>query len=400
MRSAGWTVRTIVAGTFLTMSAAYMVLPFLALYLLRTTHAPATTIGLILSLSPLGAILGSTLSGALADRWGRKRVVLLCLACTSLTLVAFPLGSDLRALAALTFLLGFFLRMFSPPSNALLADHVPEARQQAAFTWVRVAFNAGAAVGPVVGAALLLRAPPVMFWLSAAVLIGYAALASAGLREAPARPAGPAPAGGYLGILRRPPVLALLAATTLAAATYFLMETVLSLALTDRFRDGTALYTAILVTNALAVVLLQVPVTGLLSRWGWSPLRSTGAGMLLYAASLLGAALLLNEAWVFACFAVFTLAELFVAANTVVLLARLSTPALRARYMALDAVQWTAGAIVSPPLGSLVLSTLGDAAMLVAFALTGLLSAGGYALLGRVAGPLIADDRPALEVSR
>lgn len=396
--------RTIVAGTFLTMSAAYMVLPFLALYLQRTTRAPATTIGLILALSPLGGILGSTLSGALADRWGRRRVVLLCLSCTSLTLVAFPVSGDLRVLAPLTFLLGFFLRMFTPPSSALLGDWLPEARQQGAFTVVRVAFNAGAAVGPVVGSILLLRAPAVLFRVSAGVLLVYAALALVRLRDrhraAPVRvPRAPREPGGYLGIVLRPAVLLLLGSGVLAATTYFLLETVLSLALSERFRDGTTLYTAILVTNAVAVVVLQVPLSRLLSRRGWSPLRSSAVGMLIFAASLLGASLPAGEAWVFACFLGFTLAELFVAANTAVLLARLSTPALRARYMALDTVQWTLGAIASPPLGTLVLARLGGSAMLLFFSLTGLLAGLGYALYGRAAGSPVNDERPIVEVS-
>jgi predicted MFS family arabinose efflux permease len=399
------TFRTVVLGTFLTMSAAYMVLPFLALYLSRTVHAPAATIGLILALSPLGALLGSTLSGALADRWQRRWVILLCLACTSLTMAAYPLSRDLRALAALTFLLGFSLRMFSPPSNALLADCLPEERQQAAFTTVRVAFNGGAAVGPVVGSVLLVRAPAAVFWVGGGVALGYAVIALLGLRE-PRRERPdradrrPLEVAGYAGIVRRPEVLLLLVSTVLAAVTYFVLETVLSLALSERFRDGTALYTAILVTNAVAVVLLQVPLTRLLSRWRWSPLRSIVAGMLLYAVSLLAASLLVSEAWVYACFLAFALAELLVAANTLVLLARLSTPALRGRYMALDTVQWTVGGMASAPLGGLVLGTLGGPAMLIAFGLTGLLACLGYALFGRMAGAAIADDRPAMEVSR
>lgn len=142
----------------------YAVVPFIATVLTHDFELGGAAIGFVLGVrtfSQQGAFL---LGGLLADRFGARTMILIGCAvrcCGFLTLAASLWGPEpqLHVFLLGTVLTGFGGALFSPALSTLVAAverHValPHGRVTL-FAWLTVLGEAGAAIGPLLGAALL-----------------------------------------------------------------------------------------------------------------------------------------------------------------------------------------------------------------------------------------------------
>ncbi|MFP8890008.1 MFS transporter [Natrialbaceae archaeon A-CW2] len=114
-------------------------------------------IGLIVALgyAPFG--LGALPGGILADRYGPKRLIVLCLAGMSLAfgvLAAASLLESIYAIAVGLLLWGIAASIYHPAGLALISTGVEE--RGTVFAWHGIAGNVGIALGPFVAATLLI----------------------------------------------------------------------------------------------------------------------------------------------------------------------------------------------------------------------------------------------------
>ncbi len=113
--------------------------------------------------APLG--LGALPAGVLADRFGPKRLVLVCLAGMSLSFFVLALTDSIVGIAAGLLLWGLAASVYHPAGLSLISTGVEE--RGTVFAWHGIAGNVGIALGPFVAATLLI----VLEWqLVAAVL--------------------------------------------------------------------------------------------------------------------------------------------------------------------------------------------------------------------------------------
>ncbi len=99
---------------------------------------PAVNLTLVFVLQQVGLALGSFIIGPLADRFGRKRLLILSTLAFGLLTLAVPLCQDLFQVALLRGLAGFFLAGVIPNATALLTEFSPP-RSRASF--VSIAFT-------------------------------------------------------------------------------------------------------------------------------------------------------------------------------------------------------------------------------------------------------------------
>src|SRR5574339_740857 len=88
----------VVAISFIDRIGSTLLFPFFALYITQKFSVGMTEAGILLGLSSLFGLLGSTIGGALTDKLGRKRLILFGLIFSALSTLTFGLVTELRIL--------------------------------------------------------------------------------------------------------------------------------------------------------------------------------------------------------------------------------------------------------------------------------------------------------------
>ena len=174
--SINWQKNLFVAwcGCFLTGVAFSLVMPFLPLYVevLGVTDPQSLNMwsGLVFSITFLFSAIASPFWGGLADRKGRKIMLLRSALGMAIVMVLMGMATSIWQFLALRAVLGL-LGGFVPNANALIATQVPRNKSGWALGWLSTGAVSGALIGPLIGGLLAdsfgLR--PV-FFITAAVL--------------------------------------------------------------------------------------------------------------------------------------------------------------------------------------------------------------------------------------
>ncbi|MDG5818325.1 MFS transporter [Natronococcus sp. A-GB7] len=111
-------------------------------------------LGLVVALgyAPFG--IGALPGGILADRYGTKRLIVLCLAGMSLAFLVLAMSTSIYAIAVGLLLWGIAASIYHPAGLSLISTGVEE--RGTVFAWHGIAGNAGIALGPFVAATLLI----------------------------------------------------------------------------------------------------------------------------------------------------------------------------------------------------------------------------------------------------
>jgi MFS family permease len=146
--------------SLLTDISSDMVYPLVPLFLAGQLGAPAPVVGMIEGLAEATASLFKWLSGALSDRWGKRK--LFCLAGYGLAAITKPMlalagGWPLVLCARVLDRFGKGLR--GSPRDALIADSTPPELRGRAFGFHRSADSIGAVCGPLLALVLLATLP-------------------------------------------------------------------------------------------------------------------------------------------------------------------------------------------------------------------------------------------------
>ena len=107
---------------------------FVPAYLKSGLHLQTLSVGALFTALVIGSIAGPVLAGHVADRVGRRRVLLVVYVVGAATIAAFVLvGRDPLALGAVGVLVGIFAYSESPLLQAVFADGLDDAGHQGAF---------------------------------------------------------------------------------------------------------------------------------------------------------------------------------------------------------------------------------------------------------------------------
>jgi len=132
----------LVGGVFVNRLGSF-VIPFLSVYLTERRGLSMGRAGLVVSILGIGAVAASLAGGLLADRWGRRRTMLLSAGFSGILMMALGSVEPLPLVAALLLFLGFFADLFRPAMQAAVADLVAPERRIAAFGITYWAVNLG-----------------------------------------------------------------------------------------------------------------------------------------------------------------------------------------------------------------------------------------------------------------
>lgn len=130
-------------------------LSYAAPALVRAWQIPGAALAPALSAGVLGMMLGSMIFGPLADRFGRRSMIMACLALFGLFSFLTPAFTTLPSLIAMRVLTGLGIGGSLPNAVALGVEYFPRRRQAMVATYVVCGYTVGAAGGGFIAAALL-----------------------------------------------------------------------------------------------------------------------------------------------------------------------------------------------------------------------------------------------------
>jgi MFS family permease len=174
-----------------------MIYPFLTVYLNIDLHITLMTTMLIMAIAPAAGFFSGLAAGPLADRFGRQPVMILSLSGLAVAMLLYGYAENAWKFAAITAIQGLFGAIYRPALNARVTDVVAASRRAEVFSFLRVGLNLGAAVGPAIGAFLLLIQPRLLFDIAAACVALTAAIVWVFVPES--KPPGAAPAANPHG---------------------------------------------------------------------------------------------------------------------------------------------------------------------------------------------------------
>ena len=171
LRSFDRRIWVLFSGRIIGVTGFSIVVPFLSIYLNQQLGVPMTVVGLIFLFSSGAGAFGQILGGELADRVGRKKVMIFSMASRS---VVFALISvvmmnhgDYAVIGMLIVGSNFFGSFFEPASSAMVADLVEPSKRLEAYGLLRIGQNIGWTLGPLLGGLLAIISYSSLFLLTA-----------------------------------------------------------------------------------------------------------------------------------------------------------------------------------------------------------------------------------------
>lgn len=153
--------------------------------------SPKLLLGIVLALFPLGLLLGSSVLGAVSDRFGRRRtlVITLLLAAAGYALSALALTWENFALFAFSRFITGLCEGNIAIARAVAADLHPAIDRTRALSLAMACAYAGWLLGPLSGGYLVVFGAANVFWIGAGTVAACALLARIGIpRDTPASP--------------------------------------------------------------------------------------------------------------------------------------------------------------------------------------------------------------------
>ncbi|WP_135824981.1 MFS transporter [Halorussus ruber] len=269
-------VFVVAAARFVNVLGSGIVYPFATLYFYGEVGIAFTLVGTGLFANSVATAGGNVVGGYLADRWGRKPVMVTSMALSAPTLAAYALVTTAPGFIAAATAAGLAAGLFAPASQAMVADLTPDADREQAYGLLKVASNAGFGSGFVVGGVLYGIAQTAVF-VADGLTSGVVAilLAVALPRVAAAGEETPAGAESSLAATLRewsravtqPTILALAVLNVGFAIAYAQMQSTVPVFAEETFGLTSEQLGTLYVLNPLVIVVFQMPAVAWVKAW-------------------------------------------------------------------------------------------------------------------------------------
>ena len=131
-----------------------MVLPFLGVYMTAHLKFSLENAGIVLSFYGIGSVFGSWLGGYLTDKFGEYYIQSWSLFLSAPIFLVIPLFDSVEMLAFLIFLQSTISDTFRPANSVAITKYARPENLTKAFSLNRMAINLGFSIGPALGGVL------------------------------------------------------------------------------------------------------------------------------------------------------------------------------------------------------------------------------------------------------
>ena len=337
--------KVLVLATFIDRLGSFILFPFYSLYITGHFGVGMIEVGILFSIFSAGNIFGGTLGGALADKYGRRVMILLGLVVSGISNIFMGLINDLTIFYILAAFSGLVGNFGGPARQAMIADLLPKEQRAEGFGILRVALNLSAVIGPILGGFLATQSYMLLFILDAVSSIITAIIVYLVLPETKPQKQGDEPEEsmvktiiGYKEVLKDWVFVLFLAISAVVVLVYMQMNSTLSVFLRDVHGFPEQGFGWVLSMNAIMVVLFQFWLTKKISKYAPMKMMALGAVFLMVGFSMYG---FISEPYLFfIAMAIITVGEMIIFPIGQVAVASFAPEDKRGRYMAVFAFQW------------------------------------------------------------
>jgi MFS family permease len=386
------TVRLLVAGTLINKVGTFIV-PFLTLVLLREFHLSEVEAARLLFAFGAGSVLSILIGGALTDRLGRRRTLMVSLFGSGVLAVAMGFAPSARVFVPLLVAFGVVADLYRPAASAIVSDLLASHQRATGYAALRLAVNLGFFMGMAAGGLIADWNWRFLFIGDGATTLAYGAVVFLFMPET--KPTGsPAPEGAPAAPVtaaespfRDRVFLAMCVCSVLFSMIFFSDTTVLPLTVTVSAGYPAVVYGLLVGLNGLLIAAFELSVVEAVKRW--RRLRVAALGTLVIGLGFGLTGLLLHWSWFLVAILLSTAGEILTSPQQMAFVADWAPPRARGRYLAVFQATWSLSLALNPTLLLPLHSWLGEALFWAAIGSLALPSALVLLVLDRVA------DQPA-----
>ena len=383
------TFKVLLASALIENMAFGLIIPFLALYIIVDLGLEEWKAGIVLAGYTVAGVPSMILGGMLADKVGRRPVLLASLGLMSLTILMYFFAYDFVTLLILVLADSFVGSMYMPAANAMIADIIKPPNRPRAYSALRVAWNVGILFGPVAGAVIVAAYSIKLLFVFGAIILAAAFLLNfIFIRET--RPekllSERITFGSVMSVSRDRPFLLL---CSLSAMFWFFFAqwiSVLPVYAYDSLGVDDYEFGLLFALSAAMVVTLQLWVTSQIGRFRRSVvlaagqlLASLGFGLIFVASDFATLAF---------CIVVITAGELLYMSIISAVIADLAPETKRGLYMGFSGLVQQVGNGLGFVVGMSLLGMLEDTSVIwIIFGVVGAAPTFGYLFFARMIGP-------------
>jgi len=350
----------VVAGThFIDVIGNTLLMPFFALYVTQKFGVGMTQAGILLATNSVAGMIGSTIGGAMADRFGRRGIILFGLIVSAFSGLTLGFVDEFYMFYGLSAFVGLLGSAAYPAHQAMIADILPAEKRSEGFGMMRVISNFAWIIGPTIGGFLASYDFLYLFLSDALISSVTAILVFRWLPETKPQPREKTEhesllqtLGGYRVALSDQPYLAFIFASILMILVYQQMYSSLSVYLRDVHGVDPQFYGMIMSTSAVTVVLFQFKVTSIIKKYPPFLMMVTATFFYMIGFTMYG--FVATIPLFMAAMVIITIGEMVGMPTSNVLAASFAPEDMRARYMAVFGLTWTVPSMIGPWAAGLV----------------------------------------------
>ncbi|HBC9085111.1 TPA: efflux MFS transporter YdeE [Citrobacter koseri] len=334
-------------------------LPFMTIYLNRQYDLSVDLIGYAMTVALTIGVIFSLGFGILADKFDKKRYMLLAISAFLLGFIAIPLVHSVTLVVLLFALINCAYSVFATVLKAWFADNLSATTRSKIFSLNYTVLNIGWTVGPPLGTLLVMQSINLPFWLAAICSAFPLVFIQTWVKRAET------PVEGTTASVWSPSVL-----LRDKALLWFTLSAFLASFVSGAFASCISQYVmvvtngnfaekvvaVVLPVNAAIVVSLQYAVGRRLTTANIRPLMA--AGTICFVAGLVGFMISGNSLLLWGLSAaVFTIGEVIYAPGEYMLIDNIAPAGMKASYFSAQSLGWL-GAAVNPLVSGVILTTL------------------------------------------
>jgi len=263
-------VYAVAGGRLINVFGSGLVYPFASIHFHLQLGIPLSVVGLGLLANNVATATGTAVGGYLADRYGRRPVMVGSMTLSAFTLAAYALVTTGAGFITVATAAGLTTGLYAPASQAMIADLTDAAERERGYGLLKVASNVGFGSGFVVGGVLYEFASTAVFvadGLTSAVVAVVLVVALPRVHDGRAAATLSESVGDWGRAISRRRLVALALINVGFAVMYAQMQATVPVVASETLGLDSSQIGTLYVLNPVVLVVFQMPVLSAVDDW-------------------------------------------------------------------------------------------------------------------------------------